>query len=190
MGVQHVVTRGYGTGSLTGDVNVVVTRGYAITPSATPSATAGGSVAGAGEVNIVDGGRTVVLELQDTIWVAAGATFDAERTNIIAGLTEAGSQPDGWNARVKPALQSALSSVVRTNDYTVTITLPAVPAYDISSAEIVTATIPASAVTIGGPIVASPPLFIFTGGAADATGTGQASMSRRSAQHTWRMGRH
>lgn len=80
--------------------------------------------------------------------------FDAQKANIIAGLDSAQSEATGWNAEVRDKIST--SSVVRTSDTVVTITLPAAPAYDITAQETITATVPATAVAGNAALVASP----------------------------------
>ncbi len=98
------------------------------------------------------------------------SAFNQDRANIIAGLDAATSPTNGWNNEVR---DSALlpQHVVRTSSTVVTITLPAVPAYDISSQEIITATVPASAlVTSAGEVIATPTFTIdAVGGVAKPT---------------------
>ncbi len=95
------------------------------------------------EQNIVDGGKTLIITLTNATWVAAGATFDAQRQNIIDGLDSAQSELTGWNNEVRD--KEVVGAVVRTSDTVVTITLTASPAYDITAGETMTATIPATA---------------------------------------------
>ena len=45
------------------------------------------------EDDIVSGGQTIVLTLTNDTWVASGATFDAQRQNIIDGLLAARREP-------------------------------------------------------------------------------------------------
>lgn len=99
--------------------------------------------------------------------VAASApttVFADIRADIIAGLTSAQSETHGWNADVKTALTSSLTSVVRTSDTVVTITLPAVSTYDITVPETITATVPASAVVSAAQVVALPTFDVTTTG--------------------------
>ena len=111
------------------------------------------------EVDVVAGGKTIILTLSGDTWIAAGAgSFDLQRANIIAGLTSAQSELLGWNNVVK-VLQS-VGGVVRTSNTVVTITLDAEATYDITAGETVTATIPGTAVAGGLAIVASPPFTI------------------------------
>lgn len=130
--------------------NLLCFSAYAI--SASPSAGIGGTIFGAGEIAIVNGGRTITITLTGEEWVAAGATFNVRRQDIINGIVSATSETHGWNNDVTPAL--AVTDVVRTSNTVVTITLPAVATYDIISRETITITIPASALLTNTALVA------------------------------------
>lgn len=106
------------------------------------------------ERSIVNGGFNLILTLTDDTWVAAGTTFNAQRQNIIDGIDSNKSEDGGWDAKVKAAL--AVTTVARTSNTVVTIIIPAIEDYDITEAEIITATIPATALTGAGALVASP----------------------------------
>ena len=93
------------------------------------------------EASVISGGGTIVLTLINEMWVASGATFDAERQSIINGLDSAQAEANGWDAVVKAGL--AVTDVVRTSDRVVTVTLPAFAGYNITANETVTATVPA-----------------------------------------------
>ena len=124
--------------------------GIALTGTATSSIT---------EANIVAGGKTIILTLTGDVWVvAAGGLFDAQRQNIINGLTSAQSETHGWNAEVKAKI--AVTDVVRTSDTVVTITLDAESGYDITATETITATVPGTALLLGTGAVASPTFAI------------------------------
>ncbi len=110
------------------------------------------------EAGVVAGGGTVILTLTNGNWVAAGATFDAQRQNIINGLTSAAAEAAGWNATVKTGL--VVGNVVRTSATVVTITLPAIATYNITASETVTATIPATAIGTASGVVASSPFSL------------------------------
>ncbi len=75
---------------------------------------------------------------------------------IIAGLDSAQSEGTGWNTEVRDA---EATTVVRTSDTVVTITLDPVPDYDITAQEAITATIPASALTTSTSEVEASPAF-------------------------------
>lgn len=125
-----------------------------VTVSASTSAALSGTVTTATETDIVNGGKTVVLTLTGDTWVTTGATFDAQRQNIINGIDSAQSEATGWDAEVKAKIP--VTDVVRTSDTVVTITLSAEAAYNITATETITATIPATALTGNAQIVASP----------------------------------
>jgi hypothetical protein len=95
------------------------------------------------EQNIVDGGKVLVITLTNATWVAAGATFEAQRQNIIDGMDSAQSELTGWNNEVRD--KEVVGAVVRTSDTVVTITLTASPAYDITVSEAITVTVPGTA---------------------------------------------
>jgi hypothetical protein len=122
------------------------------------------------ERNIVEGGNTIILTLTDETWVAAGATFYAQRQAIINGIDSAQSEAHGWDAEVKA--KEVVGAVVRTSNTVVTITLTASPAYNITAAETITATVPAAALTGAGALVASPTFVItFTSNASSNVGS-------------------
>ena len=123
-----------------------------------PSCTLTGTVTAAiTEANIVTGSKTIILTLSPGSWVAAGATFDAQRQNIINGLDSAQAEGTGWDAEVKA--KEVVGAVVRTSDTIVTITLTAEAGYNITAQETITATIPASAID-SALIIASPTFTI------------------------------
>jgi hypothetical protein len=105
------------------------------------------------EADIVTGGQTIILTLTGDTWVAAGATFDAQRQNIIDGLDSAQAEAAGWDAQ---RTNIAVTAVARTSATVVTITLPALAGYAITATETITATIPATALTGAAQIVATP----------------------------------
>jgi hypothetical protein len=114
------------------------------------------------ESDIVTGGKTITLTLSNDTWVASGATFDAQRQNIIDGLAAATSPTNGWDNELIGTGGSGsldVTDVVRTSDTLVTITLPADAQYDISADETITATIPASALVISASSVVASPTF-------------------------------
>lgn len=126
--------------------------------TAASAALTGTLTASATEADIVAGGKTLIITLTGATWVAAGATFDAIRQDIINGLDSAQAEATGWDALVVPAL--AVTDVLRTSDTVVTITLPAVATYDITADETITVTVPASATSATSAIVAAPTVVI------------------------------
>lgn len=128
------------------------------------SAALTGTATTATEADIVAGGKTIILTLTGDTFVSAGATFDAQRANIIAGLDSAQSELLGWDNVVK-ALQG-VSGVVRTSDTVCTITLDSQATYSITANETITATIPASALSGGVAVVAAPTFQVTEGSGA------------------------
>ena len=120
----------------------------AISGTISPSAT---------ESEIVSGGRTIIIDLTNDTWVAAGGTFDAQRQNIIDGITSAQSETTGWNNEVRD--KQGVTGVVRTDNDTVTITLDAQSAYEITADETITVTVPASALVTSSEAVVATPIF-------------------------------
>ena len=116
------------------------------------------------ESDIVTGGKTIILTITGDTWVADGATFNAQRQNIINGIDSAQSETHGWDAEVKAKI--GVTDVVRTSDTVCTITLDAEAGYDITATETITATIPATALTGNAQIVASPTFTVSPVGAA------------------------
>jgi len=108
-----------------------------------------GTITDADELNITDGGRTVILTLTNDNWIAAGTSFDNQRQNIIDGLSDEAASPQtlGWDNIVRDT-DLGVTDVVRTSDTVVTITLPASAGYAISQAETIRATIPHAALLI------------------------------------------
>ena len=101
--------------------------------------------------DIVSGGKTIILTLTDDTWVASGATFDAQRQNILDGLVSNKNEATGFNA-----MAFAVGNVVRTSNTVVTITLGAEATYNIVQTETITCTVPASAlVTSDVPLISS-----------------------------------
>lgn len=126
------------------------------------------------EADLVSGHQTVITLSNDT-WVAAGASFDAVRQAIIDGDTSAQSETFGFNNEIRD--KQSVTGVARTSDTVVTITWSAAPAYDITADEVRTVTIPATALTGGNAVVASPNIGVTAD--VDATQTGGISRRRR-----------
>ena len=103
------------------------------------------------EAQIRAGGQTITIDLSNDTWVAVGP-FAAERQNIINGLVSAQAEAFGWNAVVQAT--QTVAGVVRASNTQVVITLDAFAAYNITANETITVTIPATAVTSAGAMVA------------------------------------
>lgn len=125
----------------------------------------GTAVTGLSQSKVVTGGETIVISLQNATWVSSGATFDAQRQNIINGITASVTTTNGWNNEVRDNL--AVTAVVRTSNTQATVTLSAQAGISITDNEIITVTVPASATSESGPLIASPS---FTLSSTDSVG--------------------
>lgn len=120
-----------------------------------PSVAVAGTVVSATEADVVAGNKTLRLTLTDDTFVAAGATFNAQRQALIDGLDSAQGEEAGWNAEVRD--KEVVTAVVRTSDTVVTVTLTSSPDYNITADETITVTIPAAAlVTSVGDLTGAP----------------------------------
>jgi hypothetical protein len=107
-----------------------------------------GTITDSDEADVVNGGSTIIITLTNDTWVAAGATFDAQRQAIIDGISDTDTpQTLGWDNIVRDTNLS-VTDVVRTSDSVVKVTLPANPTYSIASSEVIRVTIPHEALTI------------------------------------------
>jgi hypothetical protein len=123
----------------------VSTSTFTIEPNAIiATATLSGTLGGAAEADIVTGGNTIIITLTEDTWQTT--LTDSMKQGIIDGILSATNEVNGWNNEV-PQLIST-TSVVRTSDSVVTITLPAVAAYAVVANETITATIPHEALTL------------------------------------------
>lgn len=146
----------------TPDINIAVGPATAaLSGTITPAST---------EAQIVAGGRTLLITLDNDTWVASGAAFNAARQDIIDGITSAQAEVLGWNNEVRDQLP--VGQVVRTSDTVVTVTFVPETAYNIVDFEEITVTVPASAI-LGSvtPVVATPTFVIFEVPVALVTGT-------------------
>jgi len=112
------------------------------------------------ESDIVTGGKTIILTLTGDTWVATVGDDNAITDALITGIDSAQSEGTGWDAEVKANM--VFGDVTRTSDTVVTIILAAEAAYDVTAQETITATIPATALTAAGEVVASPTFTIDT----------------------------
>jgi len=131
--------------------------GRAPTISATLTGTITASIS---EADIVAGGKTLILTLTNDTWVAAGATFNAQRQAILNGITSAQAEATGWNAAVRDL--EVVGAVVRTSNTVVTITWTAQPLYNITAQETITATIPTTALSTALSDVVATPTFTIS----------------------------
>lgn len=127
--------------------------------SATAVAVVSGTLDGSTETDIVNGGRTIIITLTNDTWVAAGTGpigSTAVSQAIIDGIVSAQSEAAGWNA-VRSSIN--VTDLVRTSDTVATLALPAL-AYDITADEVLTDTVPGTALTGASQIVATPTIGI------------------------------
>ncbi|MHA1962276.1 MAG: hypothetical protein ACW99U_18890 [Candidatus Thorarchaeota archaeon] len=119
-----------------------------------------GTVDGSTESQIIGGSPivTVVLTISDDTWItnSDSPSFDSQRQAIIDGLDATNSPLEllGWNNEVRDTM--GVAQVVRTSDTVVTITLNTTETadYKTTADEIITVTIPASALTSGIELIA------------------------------------
>lgn len=114
----------------------------------------GGLAVGVTEADIVTGSQTATFTLSgppgDT-WLSTLGDDIQCTTDFLNGLDSAQSEAAGWDAKLKPSGGGilAFSDLTRTSTVLMTLVLPAVATYDITSTEIITPTIPACAFTTG-----------------------------------------
>ena len=126
-----------------------------LTKRVTVAAVISGTAASAmTESDVVAGGKTIIITVSGDTWVPAGGSFDGQRQNIINGMDSAQAEATGWDATVKAT--QGVAGVVRTSSTVVTITLDAQATYDITAQEVITITVPSTALNAAGAIVATP----------------------------------
>jgi len=158
MAIANVVTRGYGPSA---SIAFVVTRGYSVGLDVT--AVIGGTTAFT-EAQVQAGGETIVITITNDTWVAAGAAFDAQRQNIINGISSAQSEITGWNKEVRD--KEVVTAVVRTSSTVVTVTLSAASAYNVAQNETITVVVPDEALVTSSSSVTGTPTIGVTADAA------------------------
>ncbi len=95
------------------------------------------------ETDILTGGKKLIITLSDGQWVTDIKTNESKRNALFSGLV-ASTDATAW-AKVVTALRTAgQTAIERTDNYTITITLPAVAGYNIAANQYVTMTIPAT----------------------------------------------
>lgn len=112
------------------------------------------------QADVKAGGQTIILTLTgDTFLTPFDSTITAALT---AGVDAASSPATGWNTVVRDAAVNPITWV-RTSATVATGTLAANPSYAITADEVLTVTIPASALTGGVAIIATPTITIHEG---------------------------
>jgi hypothetical protein len=121
------------------------------------SATISGTLSSsASEVDIVSGGKTIVVSLAYGEWVSDVAIADSVRNALYDGLTAA-SNTAQWAKVIPP---SSLRDRLHSPQFfhSADLTLPSVSSYDIDAAETITLNIPAAAISgATAPLTAAPP---------------------------------
>lgn len=114
-------------------------------PATDPAVTMSGTLDGATEQDIRDGGKTIILTLVNDTWVD-GANFNTDRLFILGASGSLGVDGSLATATSWDTVNSSIpaTAVVRTSDTVVTITLPALALYDITENETFSFTIPDS----------------------------------------------
>lgn len=92
------------------------------------------------KTDVVDGGETITIELEDCTWATDVVSNTTKLKALLKGFTP-DSDTASWNL-VIAAIQANLNKVVRTNETVVTIKLPPVPDYDPINEQKVSLTIP------------------------------------------------
>lgn len=126
----------------------------AASTSAAVTGTGGSGMSGA---EVRAGAKTLIITMTGDTFVAAGASFDAARQAILDGIVAATSPTWGWNV-VRASIPT--SAVVRTSATVCTITLPALAGYQSNTTETLTITVPAAALVLAAPVVATPTVAI------------------------------
>lgn len=83
--------------------------------------------------------------------------FNDARQAAINGIDSAQSEAHGWDVE---KANIPVTALVRTSDTVATLTIPSLPNYDITAQEVITWTLPASILTSGAQIVATPTFTI------------------------------
>ena len=119
----------------------------------------GGSAAHATEQALNSGSSSLILTLDGDSWSAGVGVNEADTAPLVAAFTSLHSnEPSGWAAVVTPVLSASM--VVRTSAHELTIGLPVLPCYDILAPEVVTLSVPSTAIASGRQVVA-PPLRVL-----------------------------
>lgn len=157
-GANYTAPANYATNFLTGftaDTNdAMVGSGYRAWTSGAedPAAYTGGTT------NATDSWAAYTIALRPA---PATTPFDDARQNYIDGFVSAQSEASGWNAKRSLI---PVTAVTRISDTVARLTLPAIGTYDITAQETLTQTVPASILTGGVAIVATPTFTISPAG--------------------------
>lgn len=157
-GAAYTAPANYTTNFLTGttaDTNdVMIGSGYRAWAGGAedPAAYTGGTT------NATDSWAAYTIALRPA---PATTPFNDARQNFIDGFVSAQSEASGWNAKRSLI---PVTAVTRVSDSVARLTLPAIAGYDITATETLTDTVPASIVSGGSAIVATPTFTISPAG--------------------------
>ena len=127
---------------------------------AAPTATVGDKIAFT-ETELVAGTQVTTITLLGDTWVAAGAGpigSVADTQALIDGFDSAQVEATGWNAEIRD--KEVTTAVVRTSNTVATITWTASPAYDVTSDETITVTVPAVALAGAAALTGTPVITV------------------------------
>jgi len=130
----------------------------ALTPTVAASGTLTASSTGS---DVVAGGKTLILTLTNDIWATDVASNKTKREALLGGITASGTEAAQWT-KVITALKANSAPVLRNSDTVVTITLPAVTGYSITSAQVVSVTVPKTVLTVASTNVTLTPAFTIS----------------------------
>lgn len=139
-----------------------------LAPAETGSAVISANVSGSatpfiGQEDVITGGKTLVVSIINDTFIAAGTGpigTTAQSQTFLDGIDSAQSEAGGWDAIVKTNLTPG-TDLVRTNDNTATITLPAFAGYSITADEVLTVPVQAAILTTSSSdITATPTITI------------------------------
>lgn len=119
---------------------------------------------------VTAGGLTTILTVAGDQYVAAGATFEGVRQDILDGFAS-DNATDATDFIAEVVGNENVTSVVRTDANTVTITWSAAAAFDVTILETITYTMPASALLASSAPVVASPSFTVTPTTIALTGT-------------------
>ncbi|WP_148660323.1 hypothetical protein [Neomoorella thermoacetica] len=121
---------------------------------------------------IVAGGKTIIITLTNATWASDVATNQAKRQALIDGFIANNNANDSEWAEVKAALKNDPRSVTRTSNTMVTIKLPPVHGYNITSGQTITLTIPKDLINgAANDVTATPSLQVGSAATATISGT-------------------
>jgi hypothetical protein len=129
-------------------------RGYYVPADAGISVTVTGTaIPTQTEVDIVTGGKTIILTITGDTFVTGTSSEDGIAAGSDSDIAASGTN---WDSLIKTALDNT-DVVLSGGDTIATITLPAFGTYDIPGTETITWTIPAASLTTSAtPVIATP----------------------------------